>query len=71
MLRLAKDNEDSCSWYEFACEILKDKNVEVAPVTFEEYPQKAYRPRHSIMSLKKAETTGFTIPVQYPLGLTL
>ena len=52
-------NEDSCSWYEFACEILKDKDVEVAPVTSEEYPQKAYRPRHSIMSLKKAEATGF------------
>lgn len=51
-------NEDSCSWYEFACEILKDKDVEVALVTSEEYPQKAYRPRHSIMSLKK----GFTIP---------
>lgn len=55
-------NEDSCSWYEFACEILKDKDVEVVPVTSEEYPQKAYRPRHSIMSLKKAEATGFTIP---------
>ena len=38
-------NEDSCSWYEFACEILKDKDVEVIPVTSEEYPQKAYRPR--------------------------
>ena len=47
-------NEDSYSWYEFACEILKDKDVEVAPVTSEEYPQKAYRPRHSIMSLKKS-----------------
>ena len=35
-------NEDSCSWYEFACEILKDKDVEIAPVTSEEYPQKAY-----------------------------
>ena len=55
-------NEDSCSWYEFAREILKDKDVEVVPVTSEEYPQKAYRPRHSIMSLNKAEATGFTIP---------
>lgn len=55
-------NEDSCSWYEFACEILKDKDVEVVPVTSEEYPQKAYRPRHSIISLKKAEATGFIIP---------
>lgn len=55
-------NEGSCSWYEFASEILKDKDVEVAPVTSEEYPQKAYRPRHSVMSLKKAEATGFAIP---------
>jgi dTDP-4-dehydrorhamnose reductase len=38
-------NEDSCSWYEFACEILKNKDVEVVQVTSEEYPQKAYRPR--------------------------
>ena len=55
-------NEDSCSWYEFASEILKDKDVEIAPVTSEEYPQRAYRPRHSVMSLKKAEATGFVIP---------
>lgn len=55
-------NEGSCSWYEFAKEILKNEDVEVAPVPSEAYPQKAYRPRHSIMSLEKAETTGFNIP---------
>lgn len=55
-------NENSCTWYEFAKEILKDKPVEVEPVTSEQYPQKAYRPRHSIMSLQKAEATGFKIP---------
>lgn len=55
-------NEDSCSWYEFACEILKDKDIEIQPVTSEEYPQKAYRPRHSVMSLIKAKDTGFIIP---------
>lgn len=54
-------NDDSCSWYEFAKEILADKDVEVAPVTSEEYPQKAYRPRHSIMSLEKAKATGYEI----------
>ncbi|MCX2187199.1 dTDP-4-dehydrorhamnose reductase [Limosilactobacillus pontis] len=54
-------NEGSCSWYEFASEILKDEKVEVAPVPSEAYPQKAYRPRHSIMSLSKAEETGFKI----------
>lgn len=54
-------NEGSCSWYEFAKEILKDQDVEVAPVPSEAYPQKAYRPRRSIMSLEKAEGTGFAI----------
>ncbi|MEE6678216.1 dTDP-4-dehydrorhamnose reductase [Limosilactobacillus fermentum] len=54
-------NDDSCSWYEFAKEVLVDKDVEVAPVTSEEYPQKAYRPRHSIMSLEKAKATGYEI----------
>ena len=55
-------NDDSCSWYEFASEILKHTAVEVAPVTSEEYPQKAYRPRHSVMDLSKAKETGFEIP---------
>lgn len=55
-------NEGHCSWYEFAKEILKEEAVEVAPVTSEEYPQKAYRPKHSIMDLSKAKATGFNIP---------
>lgn len=54
-------NGGSCSWYEFATAILKDQDVEVAPVPSEAYPQKAYRPRHSIMSLDKAAGTGFAI----------
>ena len=55
-------NDNSCSWYEFAREILKDSDVEVSPVTSEQYPQKAYRPKHSIMDLSKAKATGFNIP---------
>lgn len=55
-------NDGSCSWYEFALEILKDSNVEIIPVTSEEYPQIAYRPKHSIMDLSKAKATGFKIP---------
>lgn len=54
-------NEGSCSWYEFAKEILKDTAIEIAPVTSEEYPQKAIRPKHSIMDLSKAKSTGFEI----------
>ncbi len=55
-------NENSCSWYEFAKEILKDTDVEVAPVTSEEYPQKATRPQYSIMDLSKSKELGFEIP---------
>lgn len=55
-------NENSCNWYEFAKEILKDTKTTVTPVTSEQYPQKAYRPRHSIMDLSKVEATGFKIP---------
>ena len=62
-------NDNSCSWYEFAREILKDSDVEVSPVTSEQYPQKAYRPKHSIMDLSKAKATGFKIPTwQEALG---
>jgi dTDP-4-dehydrorhamnose reductase len=62
-------NDNSCSWYEFATEILKDFDVEVKPVTSEEYPQKAYRPKHSVMDLSKAKATGFVIPTwQEALG---
>ena len=55
-------NDSSCSWYEFAREILKNSDVEVSPVTSEQYPQKAYRPKHSIMDLSKVKSTGFNIP---------
>ena len=54
-------NEGTTTWFDFAREILKDTDVEVAPVTSAEFPQKAYRPRHSVMSLDKAESTGFEI----------
>ncbi|KRM10483.1 dTDP-4-dehydrorhamnose reductase (plasmid) [Paucilactobacillus suebicus] len=54
-------NDDSCTWYDFASEILKDTNTKVLPVSSAEYPQKATRPQHSIMSLKKAKSTGFFI----------
>ncbi|MGG5358097.1 MULTISPECIES: dTDP-4-dehydrorhamnose reductase [unclassified Enterococcus] len=56
-------NDNSCSWYEFAKEILKDNtNVTVSPVTSEEFPQKATRPQYSVMDLSKAKNLGFSIP---------
>lgn len=54
-------NDGSCTWYEFAKEILTDKDVAVLPVTSAEFLQKAPRPKHSIMSLTKVKETGFKI----------
>lgn len=55
-------NENSCSWFEFAKEILKDADVEVLPVDSSQFPQKAKRPQYSVMDLSKAEALGFSIP---------
>jgi len=54
-------NEGFCNWYEFACEIFKQAGiqVEVAPVTSEQYPAKAKRPFNSRMSKDKLEKNGF------------
>lgn len=55
-------NDHACTWYEFAKEILKDTNVDVQPVTSDQFPQKAHRPQYSVMDLSKAKATGFAIP---------
>ena len=55
-------NDNACSWYEFAKEILKDTDVKVLPVTSEQFPQKATRPQYSVMDLSKAKARGFHIP---------
>lgn len=54
-------NEGFCNWYEFACEIFKQAGiqVEVKPVTSEQYPTRAKRPYNSRMSKEKLEEMGF------------
>ena len=54
-------NEGDCSWYEFACAIFKEAGVEinVVPVTSEEYGAKANRPANSRMSKEKLTENGF------------
>ena len=44
-------NRGTCSWYEFAVEILKQAGLKtpVIPITSEEFPQKARRPRYSVL----------------------
>lgn len=43
--------QGQCSWYEFACEIIRQtgKNVQVVPVTTSEFPRPAKRPLHSVL----------------------
>lgn len=54
-------NEGICTWYEFACEIFRQAGlqVEVTPVSAEEYPAKAKRPSNSRMSKDKLTENGF------------
>lgn len=62
-------NDNSCSWFEFAQEILKETAVTIKPVTSAEFPQKATRPQYSVMDLSKAKGIGFEIPTwQEALG---
>lgn len=44
-------NRDTCSWYEFTTEILKLAGLQtpVIPITSDQYPQKARRPRFSVL----------------------
>jgi len=55
-------NDNSCTWYDFAKEILKGEDIEIAPVTSAEFPQKAKRPQYSVLNLEKTKETGFIIP---------
>jgi dTDP-4-dehydrorhamnose reductase len=44
-------NRGTCSWYEFAGEILGLAGIKtpVVPVTSDQYPQRARRPRYSVL----------------------
>ncbi|WP_214849798.1 dTDP-4-dehydrorhamnose reductase [Exiguobacterium sp. s138] len=54
-------NDESCSWYEFATEILADTTTTVNACNSDAFPQKAKRPVQSILSLSSLKNTGFTI----------
>ncbi len=55
-------NEGEISWYEFAKAIFAEAgiNMNVLPVTSDQYPAKARRPENSRMSKKKLLDAGFT-----------
>ena len=58
-------NEGVCSWYDFACEIVKEMglNCSVIPVLSKEFQQSANRPSYSVMDKSKIKDNyGLTIP---------
>ncbi|TWT16600.1 dTDP-4-dehydrorhamnose reductase [Streptococcus sp. sy010] len=59
---LSNDAKEDMTWYDFACEILKNHDVKVSPVDSSQFPAKAKRPFNSTLNLDKAKATGFVIP---------
>jgi dTDP-4-dehydrorhamnose reductase len=58
-------NEGVCTWYDFACEIIKETGAtcHIYPVLSKEYNQIAKSPAYSVMDKSKIkETYGLTIP---------
>lgn len=58
-------NEGVCSWHEFAVEIFKQAGMEIQvnPLTSDQFPRPAARPKYSVLSKKKIEEEGF-IPLR-------
>lgn len=54
-------NEGICTWYDFACEIIRQAGLQtkVVPVSADQYPAKAKRPCNSRMSKEKLTENGF------------
>ncbi|WP_042462510.1 dTDP-4-dehydrorhamnose reductase [Neobacillus dielmonensis] len=55
-------NSGICSWYDFAVEIFNQAglHVKVNPLTTEEFPRPAARPKYSVLSKKKIDEQGLT-----------
>ena len=64
-------NEGECSWYEFAKLIfeLSDVDVNVIPVSTEEFPRPAPRPHYSVLDNKKWNASGFVAMRDYKEAL--
>jgi len=54
-------NSDSCSWYEFAREIFHNAgvNIKLEPISSDEYPQPAERPKYSVLKNYNWKMEGF------------
>ncbi|MGO9387897.1 MAG: dTDP-4-dehydrorhamnose reductase [Methanobacterium sp.] len=54
-------NSDQCSWFEFAKEIFNNAgvNIDLKPVTTEEFPRPAFRPKYSVLENYNWKMEGF------------
>lgn len=54
-------NEEQCTWYEFTKEIFRLSNIHIPvnPITTNQYPTKAVRPKNSRMSKQSLVNNGF------------
>lgn len=54
-------NSGVCSWYEFAKEIFEQSKIEIAvnPLTTEDFPRPAERPKYSVLNKGMVEDNGF------------
>ncbi len=57
-------NNGSCSWFEFAQDILAASNThtKLTPVTTEEFPRPARRPAYSVLSGRRLAEFGISLP---------
>ncbi|WP_462410963.1 dTDP-4-dehydrorhamnose reductase [Neobacillus sp. Marseille-QA0830] len=55
-------NNGVCSWYEFAVEIFNQAGLDITvnPLTTEQFPRPAARPKYSVLSKRKIEEQGLT-----------
>jgi dTDP-4-dehydrorhamnose reductase len=56
-------NDGFCTWYEFAREIFEIANISarLSPITSDEYPTKAKRPKNSALSVEKIKSYGINM----------
>lgn len=55
--------QEYASWYDFACEVLREKEIKLYPIQTSEYPTPAKRPLNSRLNCDKIRTTfGIELP---------
>lgn len=63
-------SEGECSWYEFACHILKKCNIDsdILPCTTAEFPRPAPRPPYSVLENQRLKQIGMNIMDDWKMG---